>query len=527
MLTIRRLYLYAVAAASLATLVTGLALGGAAVLDLLTNAGGLEFTYRQTIAGFGAATLVALPLWLVHWVLAQRLAARDPSERTSTLRRLYIYGVMGGLLIAGGSLAYRLLGTLLAVALGTSAIAGDATVAGIVRLLWEFVVVAGFWAYTLQIAMRDSAAVGETGGSATLRRWYTYGAQFAGLLLTLFGAAALLDAILIDLFAGSAIAGSATSTVRDIATTLVGLAIWLIHRFWTAGDATASDDRGSTLRAVYGFSVLAVSVVASLASAGQIFYWIFARVLGVQRPSGLPTDLASALARPIAALVVFGAAWALSRRDLARDGMEAGRQRSVRRLYRHVIAFLALGMLVVGATTLLWSLVDRIMGQGVTITPPDFRDQIAFSITFMLVGMPLWLLHWRPEVSSEERLALSRRLYLFACLLLGVLAVLGSAIRLASYLLTLLLNIGDPHPALQIGHALSWLSVALAVVAYHGNVLRRDNASRDNRGLMADKTTEAEEALPIVVEITGATEADVRTALKSLPTGASLQFRTR
>src|SRR5258708_34297385 len=79
----------AVAAANLAQL----------MIDLVLSAPLLASTQsyvRDAVSLWGATALVGLPVWLLHWLWIQRTARADPDERTSTLRRLYLYVVLGG-----------------------------------------------------------------------------------------------------------------------------------------------------------------------------------------------------------------------------------------------------------------------------------------------------------------------------------------------------------------------------------------------------------------------------------------------
>jgi hypothetical protein len=52
---------------------------------------------------------------------------------------------------------------------------------------WIALVFIVIWAFHFRIAARDRAAVGESGASATLRRWYMYVVLLAGLLVMLTG----------------------------------------------------------------------------------------------------------------------------------------------------------------------------------------------------------------------------------------------------------------------------------------------------------------------------------------------------
>src|SRR5207249_5485417 len=129
----------------------------------------------------------------------QRFALRDPYERASSLRRLYLYWAC---LI--GSIAATILVSAAAVQLLQAGLDNrrfDALVTS--QLGWAAAVGAAVWASHFYIAWRDRAAVGEEGASATLRRWYMYIALLVGLLMLLGGAASLLQAAWTNLAAGN------------------------------------------------------------------------------------------------------------------------------------------------------------------------------------------------------------------------------------------------------------------------------------------------------------------------------------
>ena len=87
---LRRLYLYLVSAAALGTLAAGLSALGFPALMFAFNDPNRESS-RGALAGASAATLVALVVWAVHFWFARRYAHRDPAERVSAIRRLYVY----------------------------------------------------------------------------------------------------------------------------------------------------------------------------------------------------------------------------------------------------------------------------------------------------------------------------------------------------------------------------------------------------------------------------------------------------
>src|SRR6267378_3880426 len=87
---LRRLYLYLVSAAALVLLAVGLIFLGGTILLFLFHDPSAEPS-RPQLAIFTAMTVVALPVWGVHFWFARRFAMRDPYERASAIRRMYLY----------------------------------------------------------------------------------------------------------------------------------------------------------------------------------------------------------------------------------------------------------------------------------------------------------------------------------------------------------------------------------------------------------------------------------------------------
>src|SRR3977135_224984 len=87
---LRRLYLYLVSTAGLVLLAVGLSMLGITLLLLFYNNPNAQ-DIRTQLAGFTAMTLVAIPVWGVHFWFARRFALRDSDERASAIRHLYIY----------------------------------------------------------------------------------------------------------------------------------------------------------------------------------------------------------------------------------------------------------------------------------------------------------------------------------------------------------------------------------------------------------------------------------------------------
>src|SRR3979411_3225222 len=87
---LRRLYLYLVSTAGLVLLAVGLSMLGITLLLLAFNNPSAQ-DIRTPLAGFPALTLVDLPVGGVLFGSARRFALRDPDERASAIRHLYLY----------------------------------------------------------------------------------------------------------------------------------------------------------------------------------------------------------------------------------------------------------------------------------------------------------------------------------------------------------------------------------------------------------------------------------------------------
>ncbi len=493
----RRVYFYGVAFASLVMLAIGLNGLGELLLDrlagVLPGAGQTVSRPLSELTQSVALVLVGLPVWLLHWRLAQRAAEREEGEREAALRRLYLYAVLLTFALRWAFSANELLQAALGALLGADLSTGRGALGRALLAPLPWIVVSGaLWAYHRQVVVGDRRLVGESGASATLRRWYVYGLAFAGLLVMLNGAAGAFRLAWESLAAvalGTAVLGHAGAAARAGATTLVGLALWLAH--WSgwavqAGGDVAEQDVRSVLRPVYLFLALGVSVGFTLTALARILYYGLARLLGVSQPGGEGGPLLLLLGGPLGTAVVYGASWLYHRAGVAsqaRAQPELPVQAGVRRLYVYLVSLISLGLLASGVGGLLWTLADAATNATRTLNRPDWwREQVSLYATLLAVGLPVWLAHWGPVAApgarrwvADEPQALARRLYLYLTLLVGVLTLLGSGAVAARQVLDLVLGEAATGGALtNLARALAVAAVSGAVVFYHQRVLRAD-----------------------------------------------------
>src|ERR671917_636214 len=111
----RRAYLYVMAFAGLMAVLYAAAGMLALIVSWLTlrsstllGAGDL----RERASLYLAALVVGLPIWLGHWLLAQRLVERAPEERAALERRLFLAAVFAVTAVVALFALHRVLATL-------------------------------------------------------------------------------------------------------------------------------------------------------------------------------------------------------------------------------------------------------------------------------------------------------------------------------------------------------------------------------------------------------------------------------
>jgi hypothetical protein len=472
--TIRRIYAYLLAFAGLAMLSVAAANLTQLLLDVVLRAptATSERYVRDTVSINGAAMLVGLPVWLLHWWWAQRATRSQSAETASALRRLYLYAVLAVAVLAGSYALHETLVAALEARPLASSLPPLATVT-VALIVWVY-----HWPIVQQVAPQ--------GG--TLRRWYIYGSAFIGYLLLVNGARQTFEQSWQLAVGPGTSAGVTTAPLASgIADALVGLGVWLLH--WVLLPPVAGEER-ATLRSVYLFLSLAVAVAGTVGGLAEALYYALARALGVDRPGGVGGSLLQAAAGPVSIIVVYGCAWLYTRSALADQaprvalpvgqadglaGRETVRQAGVRRFYTYLVALIGLVALAVGAAGLLWVVGDALTSAPGTAGGDWWRDRVSGFATVTVVGLLVWLLHWRPgtSVGVDELTAFSRRLYVYLALIAASLTLLGSAAFAAYRLLTILLGASaGPSFASELAHDLANALVASVVIAYHWPAVR-------------------------------------------------------
>ena len=509
---IRRLYVYLAAFVALGMVVFGLANLLRLLLDTLTGVGddgSLFFSgddsVRRQLALFGAVTAVGLPVWLVHWGMAER-AARDNddggAERASDERRFFL-AVLVGLAtlvpatIASWRLAAGLLGRLLGQndPISLSGPIGTAIVAG------------GLWAYHWRVGRRDEE---RDGGEAPAgwRRFVVYAAAVGGLVLLaagLNGLTELLVALVFDARGAPPLMPAAPWWPAPLAGALASIAVggglWLTPWAWATRLVTAAGDtpagraeRRSFLRRFALFGMLFVAAISTLTQLSIALAAVLARGFGAPEgdlPLAVGDGLAATLADALLNAVVLGAIWAVHARVAEREGVATDQSAEVpglaevRRLATHLIASVGLGFLVGGAITLMILLADLLTQRDAALLADAgwWRGPSAVGLATVVAGTAVWARQWARvqrwvtgAAASAERRSAVRRAYLAIAAGAGLLMLLGG-LAVALYAVLGALLGADVDAVDRLGDVGGWVVGGGALLLYHGLMLRADLAA--------------------------------------------------
>ena len=468
--TTKRLYFYGVSFVTLVVAANGIALLIQFLIELIAQrsiAGGSE---DQASLGI-AMVVVGAPLWALHWLYTQRQAAKQPDETASTLRKLYLYGVLFTaslvVFIAVQSLLFQVMG-------GdnlSAYFAGQALVWGVV------------WAYHWSVERHEPAAM----SGLTLKRWYVYGTSVY-TLIALFGGVIGVVTVLFQwsydnlLQTGVIVSdgGVWNSAMQDgIASMIIGGAWWGFHWFYLA-----RGDVESTLRQVYlNLFAFLGGAVTTLAAIGTMLYTVIRWLLG-------ETDFSAASDhfRVVTGAVPFlfvGMALLLYHWQVLQgeSRLLAGRLAGARRSFGYVMSAIGLGTAAVGIPLIVGAVIGLVLpesGDSIAGSEP-VRDQLAFALTALIIGAPLWYWYWPRmqrtvrEGGAEERGALARRVYIYGVLGVLALAGIGSLIGFLTGLFNDLLRGDLTIDFLRNGRwMLGIIAGAGALLPYHWQALRED-----------------------------------------------------
>ena len=436
--TVRRLYFYVVAFVSLMMTVTGVVMLIQFILGQHRGQCVVISDSTVRLAAGVSLLIVGAPLWFFHWRYIQRAVAEQPVETRSILRKLYIYITLA----VAGSIAIYTAYDLLNWIFGTEDFSGYSIAAVII---WS-----GVWAFHWLIEEREGQPTPET---IVIRRLYIYIASLVGLIMLSLGVGRVLYFILLEGYnalAATPLLGDESGlwrpTLREmLSLAIIGGGVWALHWLYIA-----RRDYDSAIRQVYLyiFAILG-GVMTTLSALGIIIHEILVWALGSVSADSTAEHF-EFLPGSIATLSVGAALWAYHwyRVRLEAD-MSPSTTLSARRVYTYILTAIGTGTLALAIFMLVGAALKLILASfaDVVVGGDQWKQPLANIITLTVLGGPLWGYYWRniqlrmQTDSDDEILATSRRIFIFAALGVGVLALLGSVSALLFMFLRDLLEV--------------------------------------------------------------------------------------
>ena len=475
--TVRRLYFYILSLISFIVVIWG-------VVGLLRTIVSSGLIGGSLLATGLSLVIVGLPIFYLHWQVAQRDARRDVEERTSRIRAVFLYaafvGTLAPIVFALLALIDRELVRLIAGSdpypwFGSGQTLADNLIAIVINAI-GFVY---FWR-VLSADWRDDIPHNHL---SDVRRLYRYLWVAAGLSLMVAALYNLLR-FLFNLPGQSASdSGSmANMLAAGVACLLVGAPIW--GYVWMQVQSSLVDpaERRSLLRLVFLYLISLAGGIGVLSTAGSAINLLIRWLIGEQMTLG---EFFKNNSEQLGGLIPLSIMWWYYGRILNQEVAalpDQPRRAALGRLYNYVLSLLGLAVTFAGLLSLI-EFFSRLAFARSSILI-GYRGILSGALSALLVGLPLWLIAWRKmqsealrvnDAGDHARRSVLRKTYLYL-VLFGL--VIG-AMAFTGQLLYTLFNAAlssfptDDFATTVMNRFLS-LIVDLILLYYHWQALRTD-----------------------------------------------------
>ena len=427
-----------------------------------------------------AVIIIGLPIFLVHWLWAERSRGSESAEAQELVRPLYLYFMLSAFLVPILTNSYGFILSALRLLTGDQPIIPSYSSqlpdqANLVFTGTAVIVLALMWLYHYRLSSADYGSVPAAAPAVTIRRLYIFLFSAVGLAMTSSGFVTLLRWLMAQ-FADQTI-GTGTKVLGSILALLItGIPLWLL--FWRKAQSLYSSgdgaEKSSLLRKFYLYLVIFLSVMAFVTASTIFLAAVFRRLLSLEPQEGggyvFSILLVSALIWTYHALVL---------REDTQQLPEGERQAGLRRIYWYLVAAVGLLALLIG----IGGVISLILNASGRLIVSSQKEMLAWYAAALLAGLVVWIIPWfkiQRELNEPQPIGLAarleqvRKLYLYFFILLATLTFLGSTIFILSQFLSSLLgarnNVWDTDMSLAAAYAL----LAVLIWLYHGYLLNQD-----------------------------------------------------
>lgn len=481
MKTIRRLYFYAVAFISLEVILWGM-------ISLVRSFFGNRIENGvETLAQALSLILVGLPIFLFHWILAQRFAANDEEEKTASIRAVFLYGILLATLIPViqnfVALLNRIFLSVAKLQIDRAIIGASQTwVDNLIAISINLIIAAYFW----NILRAEWSTLTETENFSEIRRLYRFVWVVYGLIMIIFGAQ---QTVMFIFSIPTQLLGSfrRESIINAIILLMVGAPVWLFS--WRILQDALTDakraEKESYLRLGILYLLSLGGVITALSAGGSLIYIVLKNLLGDWNTW---QSFFSEIGVPISIGLPFGILWAYHTAQLNKQiafDENLPRRAGKKRLYFYILSLIGLASAFFGTAMLLSYVIDLITNA--SYLSGGSNSKISSALATLFIGLPVWLVAWLPmqmdalnnsDAGDHARRSIVRKSYLYFVIFVAVIGGMAAAVILVFTLINQLLGGSERDFVKSLLNALQTLVLFVILLLYHFFSLRKDTNTR-------------------------------------------------
>lgn len=440
----------------------------------------------QTLAQALSLILVGVPIFLFHWILAERFSAKDDEEKTSSIRAVFLYGILLATLIP---VVQNFIALLDRIFLSVASLRIDQAIFGasqtwvdnLIAIPINLIIAAYFW----NVLRTEWRALPEVENFSDIRRLYRFVWALYGLIMVIFGAQ---QTVMFIFSLPTQLLGEYgnESIINAIILLVVGAPIWFFS--WRVLQNALPDpaEKESYLRLGILYLLSLGGVITALTAGGNLIYIILTSLFG---DFTTWRNFFGEIGTPISIGLPFGVIWAYHsiylNQQIAFDE-NLPRRAGKKRLYFYVLSLIGLAAAFFGTARLLSYVIDLLTGAAY-LSNGGSSSTISSALSTLVIGLPVWFITWLPmqieafnntDVGGHARRSLIRKSYLYLVIFLAVIGGMAAAVALVFTLINQLLGGSAGNFVNSLLNALQTLVLFAILLLYHFFSLRRDTTTR-------------------------------------------------
>jgi hypothetical protein len=477
MRTVRRLYFYLLALISLEVVIWGLVTLLRTVFSTLPTEGTSALLARGM-----AFVIVSLPIFLVHWLVVQGDAGKDVEEHNSRLRSLFLYSAQFVTLLPAVHSILAIINRNLMVYFGRS---GSEAMVGYGQTLADNAIAVlinlAAWAYFHRVLNDDLKTVSAKGMLKETRRLYRYAWVIYGLSLCVIGIQEVLGYILFLPTGFDSPVGAFLG--NGIAFLLVGVPLFIYLWQNVQHSLVEAGEQFSSLRLVVLYGLIFIGAATFLISTGIALAGAFEWAMGYSQTLRLYLD---GYGNSLSVAVPFGMVWAYFYACLKlriEEEADPIRRENLLRPYDYAFSLAGSATVFFGAWAVFAAVVEMLAGN---LNQVDaMRSMIAGGIAMLVIGIPLWLVHWQrlqnaalqtTDIGDHSRRSILRKGYIYLAVFATVVGGMAAAGMLFYLVFTRLIEGKADNFLVESLQRTQTILLILVWFVYHLRVLRQDGA---------------------------------------------------